>query len=73
MRGELGQKGDWCHVGGASQGAVGGKKVGGGKVGGQEPVGSQQQLDQVGGFWVQVSLGVKRVGWAQGKMWHGVL
>jgi len=39
VRGELEQKGDCFRVGGASRGAVGGKKVGDGKVGGQESVG----------------------------------
>jgi len=59
VRGQPGQKGGWCCVGGMSQGVAEGEKVGGGKVGCQESVGGQWQLDWAGGFWMQASMGVE--------------
>jgi len=67
VRGEPGPKGDWFCMGGASQGVAEGKRARDGKVGDWESVGGQRQLDQVGFFEVQVSLGVE---W---EIQHGVL
>jgi len=73
VRGEPDQKGGCFCVGGVSHGVAGGKKVGDGEVGSWESVGSLHWLGQVEGFWAQTSLGVKKVGQAQGKMLLGVL